>query len=588
MFQNKDVLRYSLQYLHQRKKAYIWLTLYIILDIMTPLLTIYYPKIILEYLTDGEFWFAMISAVCFILLEAVLIVAGGGVQTRIKDIQRDIDSCIYSEIAEISLSIPYQVSESSEFVANKNKAMAGINVRSGTMGIYLSICGVVSAMVRVIISGIAFSSLNAWFILIIIMTVLINAYVYRYTNKLEEKFWKSMIRFNRMFSYIFMKLSCSFRFAKDIRLYGMSGIVDEKNEEFIQYTKDIFRKKYRESLPYKILYGLIGQAQMVLIYGFLLYMAFCREIDTASFMVLLAAALALKGWLDKIIYGCVDINIACGYLRYFYHLSKYKGMGASAGLELDIDLNIHNVIEFKNVYFKYENTDVYALEDVSVEIPLDENLAVVGENGSGKTTFIKLMLGLYKPEKGMITLNGKDIQEYETGAYLNLFSAVFQDYCIYPISLMENIVFQEFLDMERLGTILDKLELMPVVKNLESGLDTVLNDNSQSNVIQLSGGQEQKVAIARALYKKAPVVIMDEPTASLDPLSEYKIYQNVFQMADGRHVIFISHRMSCCRNAGMVLVFQKGKLVQKGSHEELMQRPGVYYQLYTTQQHFYT
>ncbi len=588
MFQNKEVLQYSLRHLRKRKTAYIWLVSSIVLDVVTPLMAVYYPKIVLDCLMERKFQLTLFSVACFILLETMLIIARSGVQTRIKGIQRDIDSRIYAEIAEISLSIPYQVSESSEFIENKNKAMAGLNVRSGTMGIYISICSVVSAIIRVAISGAAFSALNIWFILIIIITVLMNAYVYQYTNKLEEKFWKSLIHFNRMFSYIFMKLSCSFRFAKDIRLYAMADVVEEKNEEFIQYTKDMFRKKYQESLPYKLFHEVIGQMQMVLIYGFLLYLAFCQKINTTSFMVLLAAAIALKGWLHTIIYGCVDINAACSYLKYFYNLSKYKNMVNSAGLSLDIDMGTRNIIEFKNVFFKYENTDVYALEDVSIQIPLDENLAVVGENGSGKTTFIKLMLGLYKPEKGTITLNGRDIQEYRIEEYLRLFSVVFQDYCIYPMTIMENIVFDEMINEERIFKILEKLDLMPVIKNLKYGMDTVLNDSSQPNVVRLSGGQEQMVAIARALYKKASVVIMDEPTASLDPISENKIYQNVFRSVDEQHVIFISHRMSCCRNADTILVFQKGKLVQAGSHENLIKESGIYHRLYTAQEHFYT
>ena len=324
VFKNKDVFQYSLKYLLKRKTAFIWLFLFTFLSIIIPLLTIYYPKFIIEFIELREWQSALMSVIYFITLETVLYILNTVVQTKIQGIQRDVDSQIYAEIADINISIPYQVSESNDFVDNKNKALAGINVRSGTVGIYLTICSVASATVRIILSGITLSMLNICFFPIMLITILINVFVYSYINKLEEKFWNSLIRFNRMFSYVFMKLSCSFQFAKDIRLYSMSDIIDEKNRNFIQYTRDVFQKKDRESLPYKMIHEAIGQIQMLLIYGFLLYSAFKQGIGVADFTVLLSTALALKGWLNTIIYGCVDINISCNYLRYFYNLYTYK------------------------------------------------------------------------------------------------------------------------------------------------------------------------------------------------------------------------------------------------------------------------
>ncbi|MBQ8496241.1 MAG: ABC transporter ATP-binding protein [Clostridia bacterium] len=588
MFNRRKILQYSMKYVLENKTAPFWFILYTLLSITIPLMAIYYPKIILDFIEKENQWAAMMSVVCFISLEAVLYIANSLIQTKIQDIQTIVNAQINEDIADVNISVPYMISESSEFIENKNKAIAGLNIQSGTIGIYLTLCNIVAAIIRVILSSVALSMLNPWFSIVILITVLINAFVYSYINKLEEKFWNSLICFNRMFSYIFMKLSCGFRFAKENRLYAMSDIIDEKNNEYIQYTKNKFQQKYKEALPYKILHQAIGQSQMLLIYGCLLYSAYVKGISVADFTVMLSIALSLKGWLNTIIYGVVDINISCDYLQYFYNLSKYKVNNSSKSSENKLDPDSRNIIEFKNVCFRYENAESYALSDVSVKISSNENLAIIGTNGSGKTTFIKLLLGFYRPTSGTITVNGKDISEYEAEEYLKLFSAVFQDYSIYPMSIKDNIVFGEPFDEDKVNRILTELALMPSINNMPDGIESVLNDNSQPNVLKLSGGQEQKLAIARALYKKAPIVIMDEPTASLDSLSEYKIYQNAFQIAKERHMIFTSHRVSCCKNADRVLVFDNGFLVQDGVHRDLIEIPGVYRQLYSTQEHYYT
>lgn len=587
MSRKKAILQYIMKYALKRPAVALFLVLYTMLDIAMPLLVIYYPKLIIEYIEKEDLHSALVSVVFFISLEFGLHILKSFVQVKIQDIQSSVNSQIYADVADIALSIPYQISESSEFIETKNKALAGINLQSGTIGICLKLCTITAAIVRIILSGAVLSALNPLFIVVILITILVNVIVYRYMNKLEEKFWNSLIRFNRMFSYIFMTLACNFKFAKESRLYAMADIIEEKNNEYIQYTKDVFKKKQKEELPYRIIHEVIGQLQMLLIYGYLLYSAFTNGIGVADFTVLLGISIALKGWLNCIIYGVVDINVSCNYFQYFYDLSEYKKSYAACP-QNPIGTGAQHIIEFKNVFFQYENSNSFALSDVSVKLSLDENIAIVGMNGSGKTTFIKLLLRLYQPTKGSILLDGKNITEYKLDEYLNLFGTVFQDYSIYPMSIKENIVFNAPYDKDRLEDILEKFELTTPINNLQDGLDSVINDSSQPNVLRLSGGQEQKLVIARALYKKAPMLIMDEPTAALDPLSEYKIYQNVFQIAKEQHVIFTSHRMSCCRNADRILVFDNGCLVQDGVHQDLVDAHGTYRQLYMTQEKFYT
>lgn len=245
-------------------------------------------------------------------------------------------------------------------------------------------------------------------------------------------------------------------------------------------------------------------------------------------------------------------------------------------------------IEFRNVSFCYPGTEKYALKDFSLKLRIGERLAIVGMNGSGKTTMIKLLCRLYDPQEGEILLNGVDIRKFQQNEYRKLFSVVFQDFKLLSLPLGQNVAAALEVDRKRAVEALRLAGLEDMLLRLPKGLDTFLYQDIDDDGVEISGGEAQKIALARALYKNAPFVLLDEPTASLDPLSEYEIYSGFDAIAGGKTAIYISHRLSSCRFCQDIAVFHEGRLIQRGSHEELLKdKNGKYYELWNAQAQYY-
>ena len=262
----------------------------------------------------------------------------------------------------------------------------------------------------------------------------------------------------------------------------------------------------------------------------------------------------------------------------------YKG---SLPMEKRSDNEYH--IAFRNVSFKYPGSQEYALKNFSLEFQVGEKLAIVGRNGSGKTTMIKLLCRLYDPDEGEILVNGVDIKKFRHHEYVKLFSVVFQDYVLFSLMLAENIAADKDYDGEKVRRCLMDAGFGERLESLgEKGITSYLYKNYTDEGIEISGGEAQKLAIARAIYKEAPFVLLDEPTAALDPIAEAEIYSNFDKIAGSKTAIYISHRLSSCRFCDKIAVFDKGRLVQTGSHEELLaDKGGVYASLWNAQAKYY-
>lgn len=244
-------------------------------------------------------------------------------------------------------------------------------------------------------------------------------------------------------------------------------------------------------------------------------------------------------------------------------------------------------IEFDHVSFEYPGKNEYALNDVSFPLSSHEKISIVGPNGAGKTTIIKLLLRLYKPTKGQILINGVNINDYSFQDYMHLFAAVFQDYKLFAFSIRENLVLNNDVDEEKIREVLENVDLYDKVKTMPKGLETIIYRLFDENGIEFSGGEGQKLAIARALYKNASIVILDEPTAALDPISEFEIYQEFHQLTEDKAAIYISHRLSSCRFCDSVIVLKDGKVFEQGTHEQLIQKGGLYKEMYEKQAYYY-
>lgn len=303
-----------------------------------------------------------------------------------------------------------------------------------------------------------------------------------------------------------------------------------------------------------------------------------------------------QGTIQKFVVSMAELGSNIGELRdnnqyleeTFAYLEMpndmYKGTLAVEKRD-DIDYEI----EFRDVSFKYPRSDEWVLRHVNMKFKIGDKLAIVGENGSGKTTFIKLLCRLYDPTEGKILLNGIDITRYRYDEYMALFSVAFQDYTLFAFSVAENVAASDKIDESRVQDCLNRVGLGEKISGLPKGIHTNIGRDYENDGVDFSGGEQQKIALARALYKDAPFMILDEPTAALDPIAEAEIYARFNDIASDKTSVFISHRLSSCKFCDEIAVFHKGQLVQLGSHDELVANEnGKYHELWNAQAQYYT
>ena len=285
-------------------------------------------------------------------------------------------------------------------------------------------------------------------------------------------------------------------------------------------------------------------------------------------------------------YGDIKNNAA--YLKLDFQLIDMKSSLQKGTRKVEPPRKESGGIEFKNVSFKYPGTDDYVLKNVSIRFRPGSRLAAVGMNGSGKTTFIKLLCRLYDPTEGEILYNGVNIKEYDYSEYMRMFAVVFQDFYITKFKLGENVSSGPITDREKVEKCLESAGFADKLAEYEKGIDTYMGKIYDPDGVECSGGEAQKIAIARSLYKDAPFIILDEPTASLDPIAEADIYSKFNDSAKGKSAIYISHRLSSCKFCDEIAVFHEGQIIQHGSHDELLsEEDGKYRQLWYAQAQYY-
>lgn len=374
---------------------------------------------------------------------------------------------------------------------------------------------------------------------------------------------------------------------KDLRCYGQQeAILADVHRVWIRYLKEcrklvgIWSRKTIVDQGTSDLSGL-------LVYVFTSVQALLGTITVGQVVTCSASILRLSksladlagnmGSMEQIIMLCQD-------QKTYMELEKRKQVG-SIPLEKRRDNRFR--VQFEHVSFRYPGSDTYVIKDLNLEFVIGERMALVGRNGSGKSTFIKLLCRLYDVTEGCIKVNGIDIRKYDYREYCNLFSVVFQDFNIFAISLGENIAASGEVDEGKALDALDRAGVGERVRKLPEGLATCVGKDFDENGVIFSGGEKQKMAIARAIYKDAPFVIMDEPTAALDPQAECEVFAGFDRMVGGKTALYISHRLASCRFCQDILVFDEGRVVQRGSHEELERQEGLYRELWEAQAQYY-
>ena len=316
-------------------------------------------------------------------------------------------------------------------------------------------------------------------------------------------------------------------------------------------------------------------------------LAITGKITIGVFSQLLASGGTLYSSMQAIIMGFQDIVKRSSYM---YEIIKFMNYppAMEKGTRKIADLNGSHEIEFRNVSFKYPGADKEVLHDISIKLRSGEKISIVGLNGAGKTTFIKLLCRLYDVTSGEILLDGVNIREYDYDEYMKCFSVVFQDFRLLAFSAEDNILLGKKDSPEKVDELYEKVGLLDKINSLPKGRDTMMFKQFDKDGVELSGGEQQKMAIARALYKDAPVVILDEPTAALDPVAEYEIYRQFNDLVHGKTAVYISHRLSSCKFCDRIAVFSDGTIKESGTHEELVHlHDGIYAEMFKAQAQYY-
>lgn len=375
------------------------------------------------------------------------------------------------------------------------------------------------------------------------------------------------------------------RAAKDVRIYQMRDYLMKKYQVMSnlckeEYEADKIKGRYTGAVVFAL--ELLAGAT----YVYIALKVLTGSVQIGDILMYAGAIITMMNSIREMMSIHIEINYSNEYLRTYEEFINLPNMHYDGTLPIEKRDDNRYELEFCHVSFKYPGTENDILRDVNLKFEIGGTMALVGRNGAGKTTLIKLLLRFYEPTEGEITLNGIDIGKYDYDEYMKIFSVVFQDFELYHFPLDENIAGSEKVNEARVREVIRQVGLENRVAKMKNGIHTSLYYETGEGEM-LSGGEAQKVAIARALYKDAPFVILDEPTAALDPLAEVEIYEKFDQMVKEKTAIYISHRMSSCKFCDRIVVLQDGKITEIGTHEELIKRQGEYFRLYEAQAKYY-
>lgn len=417
-----------------------------------------------------------------------------------------------------------------------------------------------------------------------------NAFLTKRSGKLWSDFLqnKDYNQVNRVLSFYQDFHQNRYQRGKDIRIYNQSQMLLDEYDKFTTDDIGYWKKMYRKMFIHDTLPNSLSILLELITYAFIITRAISGMYTPSEAVVLVMSISRLLHGVDRIISYKVDfLDIVPLNLQHIFDFldipdEKYKGTIPTEKR----DDNEYE-FEFRHVYFKYPGSEQYVLQDINLKWRIGEKMALVGKNGSGKSTLVKLLTRLYDPTEGEITLNGIDIRKYKYEEYMDLFSVVFQDSRLFSFSLAENVAANTEYDAKRVEDCVRRAGLSERLDSMEKGIETCLYKDFDEQGVEISGGEAQKLCLARAIYKGSPFIVFDEPTAALDPISEHDIYTKFNGIVGTRTAIYISHRLSSCRFCDDITVLDGGRIIERGSHDKLLAAGGAYAELWSAQAEYY-
>lgn len=546
--------------------------------------------VIIRALTEGQSGDRVFSVILYYVLAHFGVSLAGDLLNWQKDVEeRKATDRVQFRYARESLEVDYPCIQTGSFLDLKRKSMNVmpafyIKVFGETVSCIVKFAGIVS--VSVVIHPI-----------LLLCIVLLSFPAVRMSfrrKKAGYQYLQEIAPLERISGYLY-KVMTEYAYAKDIRIYGgeelIAGKYKENGEEQLRMQKRLGRK----NMTGRIISDLCGVLQLVCMLAVFSWMVYQKRISVAEYTVMLSASALFASTLTGFFENAAEIKEMC---RYTEIIDQYQSFLAQNGKvyhskslsrENGKDPSGYGVsVDFDHVSFRYPGREEEVLKDVSFHISAGEKVSFVGRNGAGKTTIINLLLRLYEPSAGTVRINGTDIGKLPAEEYYRNIGVVLQDFFLYAYPVRENLCFGRERPERELWEALEQAGLKERIAGLPKGLSTSLYRNLDPEGVELSGGEGQKLAMARAILKRAGVLILDEPTSSLDPLAEYGLFSAMSRILGKQTGILISHRLSSTKYSDRILVFAGGRLIQSGSHRELMQTEGLYRDLYRKQAKYYT
>lgn len=558
----------------------------VVVRTITPFVGIIFsPMIVDELLGARDIKKLVFYAAAIVLLEVVFSIASALINIAAQKCDEEFHNLFDEIMGKRVMELDFQHTEDKKALDQLNLAREGMGWYSGGVaGVFEPVFSIITNILTIVGVLVIILTKAPLMFVITAMLLAVNTFVRSKINKIDIEFYNKLAKSNRIFGYLGWSLT-DFRYGKDIRLYGAADMMVNKWNDYNGKQIKEWKWAADKQLPFSIL---SSAASAVRDFGANLYLGILvilGKITIGAFTQLLTASATFNSSMNSLFSNVQEIIKRTNYAHEFVKFMDYPCAIEKGERHTE---NVPHTIEFRNVGFTYPNTDVKVLENVNITINQGEHLSVVGLNGAGKTTFIKLLCRLYDPTEGEILLDGVNIKEYDYSEYMSLFSPVFQDFKLFSFTIKENIALNEPCTDEELNNIIEQVGLSEKIASLEKGTETNLFKAFDENGIEPSGGEQQKIAIARALYKKAPVVILDEPTAALDPVAEYDIYRQFDALVGGKTAIYISHRLSSCKFCDRIAVFSEGCIKEYGTHDELSALSGgVYAKMFAAQAKYY-
>ena len=562
----------------------------IILNALAPaaatMINVFVPMIFINQITDPKPADQFIKIVILLIIGKILLESLERLLSREEFVRRQgINDYLTFELAKKAMDLTYQNIENPHTLDLKEKANAASNMGAihNLLFCLKDIITSVATMIGTALVIISFSPYLVGFsILISFLIILVNGKQSAYTSKFDLE----IVNVNRRFSYYF-SLMASPHYQKEIRVFDLGPMVKSKTQGYLDQMMDGFEDKFGfeanmgaikiflESILRLVSYTYVAMRTLSAAYG--------PQISFGSFSAVISANENFMKSFQTMFSELADFIMSLANLEPLYDFYV---------LDSDKEENLEEAgdfesLEFKNVTFTYPGSERKIIDNLSFKINKGEKISIVGVNNAGKTTIVKILLRFFDIDSGEILYNGINIKKLSKKSLYEKITGVFQDFSIMPFTIKENIISNKDFNEDKTDEIIRRLDLDEKITELPNGLDTYLNKDIYENATDLSLGQKQKLAIARALYQDADFLILDEPTASLDPLAESKIYEHFNEMTEGKTAIFISHRMSSSRFTDKILLLDGGKAAAFDSHDNLMKTDNLYYKLYKAQAQYF-